>query len=94
MTNPPAQPADDSASRIWRCRGRAVEIGRKPIVMGVVNVTPDSFSDGGLYFEPQQAVDHALRLIDEGAGIVDLGAESTRPGSSPVSAEEEIRRGG
>ncbi len=60
--------------------------------MGVVNVTPDSFSDGGLYFEPQQAVDHALRLIDEGAGIVDLGAESTRPGSSPVSAEEEIRR--
>jgi dihydropteroate synthase len=60
--------------------------------MGIVNVTPDSFSDGGLYLDPRHAVDHALRLVAEGADIVDLGAESTRPGSAPVSAEEEMRR--
>jgi dihydropteroate synthase len=61
-------------------------------VMGIVNVTPDSFSDGGLYLEPQAAVVHGLELASQGAAIVDVGGESTRPGAEPVSAEEELRR--
>jgi len=60
--------------------------------MGVVNVTPDSFSDGGRFLDPQQAVAHAKRLIDEGADIIDIGGESTRPGAGPVDAAEELRR--
>ncbi len=60
--------------------------------MGVVNVTPDSFSDGGLYFQKDSAIKHALKLIDDGADIIDIGGESTRPGSFPIDAEEEIRR--
>ena len=63
-----------------------------PKIMGIVNVTPDSFSDGGKYFSVDDAVDHALKLIDEGADIIDIGGESTRPGSDPVSLEEELRR--
>ncbi len=62
------------------------------LLMGVVNVTPDSFSDGGRYYEIDSAVAHGLRLVQEGADIVDVGGESTRPGASPVSVEEEIRR--
>lgn len=61
-------------------------------VMGIVNVTPDSFSDGGLYLDPEKAISHGLELIDEGADLLDLGGESTRPGSDPVSPEEELRR--
>jgi dihydropteroate synthase len=64
----------------------------RPSVMGVVNVTPDSFSDGGVNFEPAHAVDSARRMLDEGAAIVDVGGESTRPGSENVSIEEELRR--
>jgi dihydropteroate synthase len=60
--------------------------------MGIVNATPDSFSDGGAFFEPAAAVDHALRLVGEGAQIVDVGGESTRPGALPVSVDEELRR--
>lgn len=60
--------------------------------MGVLNVTPDSFSDGGLHFDKSSAVDRALRMVEEGADIIDIGGESTRPGSDPVSADEEIRR--
>lgn len=60
--------------------------------MGVVNVTPDSFSDGGQFFQPQAAVDRALDLVEQGAGIIDIGGESTRPGAEPVSESEEIRR--
>lgn len=56
--------------------------------MGILNVTPDSFSDGGLYRNTAQAVDHALRMVDEGADIIDIGGESTRPGSEPVSLDE------
>jgi len=63
-----------------------------PKIMGIVNVTPDSFSDGGKYFSVDNAVSHALKLIDEGADIIDIGGESTRPGSDPVSVEEELRR--
>ena len=64
----------------------------RPLVMGVVNVTPDSFSDGGLYAGTKQAVAHARRLLDEGADILDIGGESTRPGATPVTLDEERRR--
>ncbi len=64
----------------------------KPYLMGILNVTPDSFSDGGKYINPDIAVTHALEMIDDGADIIDIGGESTRPGSEPVTAEEEIRR--
>ena len=64
----------------------------RPSVMGVVNVTPDSFSDGGVSLRPENAVASARRMVEEGAAIVDVGGESTRPGSEPVSAEEELRR--
>jgi dihydropteroate synthase len=65
---------------------------RAPVLMGVVNVTPDSFSDGGLFLEAGAAIDHGLTLAAEGAAILDVGGESTRPGSEPVSEEEELRR--
>jgi dihydropteroate synthase len=61
-------------------------------VMGVVNVTPDSFSDGGLFLEADAAIEHGLRLADEGAGVLDVGGESTRPGAAPVGAEQELER--
>ncbi len=87
----------------WRLRTRALELGRRTLVMGVVNITPDSFSDGGRFIGPEDAVTHALKLLDEGADLLDLGAESTRPGSPAggavgtetapaVSAEEEQAR--
>ena len=76
----------------WHCRGRVVEFGRRPLVMGIVNVTPDSFSDGGHWFDSAKAVDHAIQLVAEGADILDIGGESTRPGAEIVSLEEEIRR--
>ena len=63
-----------------------------PKIMGIVNVTPDSFSDGGKYFSLDKAVDHAFKLIDDGADIIDIGGESTRPGSDPISVDEEINR--
>ncbi len=61
-------------------------------IMGILNVTPDSFSDGGQYLDPSHAFDHALQMMDDGASIIDIGGESTRPGSKPVSAEEELAR--
>jgi len=64
----------------------------RPYLLGVVNLTPDSFSDGGRFDRPSVALDHALRLVDEGADALDLGGESTRPGAPPVSASEELRR--
>ncbi|HKR81030.1 MAG TPA: dihydropteroate synthase [Nitrospira sp.] len=63
-----------------------------PLIMGIVNVTPDSFFDGGRFYDPQQAVAHALQLVEEGADLLDIGAESTRPGALPVDEEEEHRR--
>lgn len=65
---------------------------RKPLVMGILNVTPDSFSDGGDFFDPNCAVVRAMQMIQEGADIIDVGPESTRPGSSPVSTDEQIKR--
>ncbi len=69
-----------------------LDFDKKTHIMGVLNITPDSFSDGGLYFDREKAVEHALRLAEEGADILDIGGESTRPGSDTVSVEEEIRR--
>jgi dihydropteroate synthase len=69
-----------------------LKLGR-PLVMGILNVTPDSFSDGGQFFEPQRAIDHAREFVKQGADIIDIGAESTRPyGAKPVSADEELAR--
>jgi dihydropteroate synthase len=76
---------------IWHVRDRTLPITR-PQVMGIVNVTPDSFSDGGRFLGPTAAIDQALRLVDEGADLLDVGGESTRPGAEPVSLDEELRR--
>ena len=73
--------------------GEAVlELGASTKIMGILNVTPDSFSDGGRYVDPEQAVRHALQMVQEGADLIDIGGESTRPGFEPVSAEEELCR--
>jgi len=91
------------SNSLWKLRTRALALGRRTLVMGVVNITPDSFSDGGAFLDPEAAVAHALRLLDEGADLLDLGAESTRPGSRAgraagidpvpeVSAKEEQAR--
>jgi dihydropteroate synthase len=64
----------------------------RPLIMGIVNVTPDSFSDGGRYLDPGRALDHARQLLEEGADILDVGGESSRPGAQPVAADEELRR--
>ena len=71
----------------WQLRSRALELGQRTLIMGVVNVTPDSFSDGGRFLDPARAVEHALRLLEEGADILDIGGESTRPGAH-VAADE------
>lgn len=76
----------------WKCRERAITLGERTLVMGILNVTPDSFSDGGEFIDPPSAVQHALELVSQGADIIDIGGESTRPGADPVSAEEESRR--
>lgn len=76
---------------LLRCGTRTLDLSR-PRVMGVLNVTPDSFSDGGRYHGLDAAVAHGLRMIEEGAHILDVGGESTRPGAGPVEADEEIRR--
>lgn len=76
----------------WRIRGGVLTWGDHPLLMGIVNVTPDSFSDGGRFLDPEAAVDHALRLAEDGADILDIGGESTRPGAEPVPVDEELRR--
>ena len=75
-----------------RCRKRTLMLGRRTLLMGVLNVTPDSFSDGGLFFDKEKAISHGLRMVEEGADIIDVGGESTRPGSKPLELEEELRR--
>ncbi|HUW64442.1 MAG TPA: dihydropteroate synthase [Spirochaetia bacterium] len=78
----------------WRlsCRGRELVLGERTYVMGILNVTPDSFSDGGRFADPGLALEHALAMVEDGADLIDLGAESTRPGYQPVEPEEELRR--
>ena len=80
-----------SAPLVWHIRGRLLTITR-PLVMGIVNVTPDSFSDGGRYLDTAAAIDHGLRLVAEGADILDVGGESTRPGSQPIPLDDELLR--
>jgi dihydropteroate synthase len=73
-------------------RARTLTAGPGPMVVGILNVTPDSFSDGGDFLDPEAAAEHAATMLDEGADMLDIGGESTRPGSDPVSQEEEIQR--
>ena len=77
---------------IWKCRHYQLMITAKPLVMGILNVTPDSFSDGGRYHKPDAAIEHGLKLAADGADILDIGGESTRPGAEPVPETEEIAR--
>jgi dihydropteroate synthase len=83
---------DLSPTRSLDARGLKLPIGPRTLVMGIVNVTPDSFSDGGLFRTPDEAVAAGLQLVAEGADIIDVGGESTRPGHTPVGVEEEIER--
>jgi dihydropteroate synthase len=69
-----------------------LDLSRKTHIMGILNITPDSFSDGGVHFNASRAIDHALRMVEDGADIIDIGGESTRPGSAPVPLDEELRR--
>jgi len=77
---------------LWKLKDREIPLGDRTLIMGVLNVTPDSFSDGGKYLDPDRAFVRALEIEDEGADIIDIGAESTRPGSRRVSEHEELRR--
>jgi dihydropteroate synthase len=76
----------------WKLKQREIKLGEQTVLMGVLNLTPDSFSDGGKYNDPDRAFARAVELEEQGADIVDIGAESTRPGSSRISAAEEMRR--
>lgn len=79
-------------TRSWHIKDRLLPIGERTLIMGILNVTPDSFSDGGQFFSIDAALAHAEQMIAEGADIIDVGGESTRPGGEPVSAEDEIKR--
>jgi dihydropteroate synthase len=89
-------PSSNATPVIWRVAGRVFHFQQPPatipLVMGIVNTTPDSFSDAGQFLAADQAVAHALRLVDEGADIIDIGGQSTRPGSDPVSLDVELAR--
>jgi dihydropteroate synthase len=78
--------------RIWKIGKRVFNLSRKGLIMGVLNVTPDSFSDGGKFFALENAVEHGMKMASEGADIIDVGGESTRPGAEPIAAGEELRR--
>ncbi|MDO9350437.1 MAG: dihydropteroate synthase, partial [Deltaproteobacteria bacterium] len=75
-----------------RCRRQTFRLGGRTLLMGVLNITPDSFSDGGLFFDKDKAIAHGLKMVEEGADIIDIGGESTKPGSKPLGLEEELRR--
>ena len=74
------------------CRGKQLTFGRRTLIMGILNVTPDSFSDGGYYLDVPDAINHAKKMVVEGADVIDIGGESSRPGASPASTEEELAR--
>src|SRR5437588_11678992 len=78
--------------RIWKVGERLFNVSRQGLIMGVLNDTPDSFSDGGKFFEFEKAIEQGVRMAAEGADIIDIGGESTRPGAEPVAAGEELRR--
>lgn len=92
--SPEASPGGSGRATTWRLAGRVLAIGHRPLLMGIVNATPDSFSDGGRHAGEEAAVAHGLALAAAGADILDVGGESTRPFSTPVEAEEEWRRVG
>jgi len=75
-----------------RCRKRTFTLGKQTLLMGILNVTPDSFSDGGLFLDKEKAIAHGLKMVEEGADFIDIGGESTRPGSQPLGLDEELRR--
>jgi dihydropteroate synthase len=77
---------------IWRFGTHSFDLSRRALIVGIINVTPDSFSDGGAFIDPEVACSHGLKLLEEGADLLDLGGESTRPRATPVSSEEELRR--
>lgn len=80
-------------TRRWQlAHGRYLDLGPKAVVVGILNVTPDSFSDGGLFIAPEKALEQARRMVKEGAAVIDVGGESTRPGFAPITAEEEQGR--
>jgi dihydropteroate synthase len=79
-------------TRLWKIGDRIVDLSKKGMIMGALNVTPDSFSDGGEFLDPDAAIARGVQIAAEGADIIDIGGESTRPGAEPVSAEEELRR--
>jgi len=79
-------------STLWKVAGQALDLSGQSMIMGVLNVTPDSFSDGGEFFNTEQAVEHGTRMAAEGAQIIDVGGESTRPGAEAVSVDEELAR--
>ncbi len=83
---------DASTKRLWDLGRRQLDLSGRPLIMGILNVTPDSFSDGGRHFDPQTALDAALRMEDDGADIIDVGGESTRPYSRVVPVDEELQR--
>src|SRR2546426_1693421 len=78
--------------RIWKVGNRVFNVSRQGLIMGVLNVTPDSFSDGGKFFELEKPIEHGVKMAAEGADVIDVGGESTRPGAEPVAAGEELRR--
>ncbi len=78
--------------RLWKIGDRVFDVSQQGLIMGVLNVTPDSFSDAGEFFSAERAIEHGLRMAAEGAHIIDIGGESTRPGAESVAAEEELRR--
>jgi len=78
--------------RIWKVGNRVFNVSRQGLIIGVLNVTPDSFSDGGKFFALEKAIEHGVRIAAEGADIIDIGGESTRPGAEPVAAEQELHR--
>jgi dihydropteroate synthase len=81
-----------TSCRRWQLKRQSLEFGALPCIMGIVNVTPDSFSDGGRHHDATRAIEHALKLVEQGADILDIGGESTRPYSTPVAMEEERDR--
>jgi len=81
-----------SSKKVVQWPGGKLDFSAGCLVMGILNVTPDSFSDGGEFFDPDKAIEHGLQMAADGAGIIDVGGESTRPGSAPVSAEQQIKR--
>ena len=83
---------DQRQPLVWQCRDRRLEIGERTLVMGILNVTPDSFSDGGRFLDSRQAFEHGLQMARDGADIIDVGGESSRPGADPVPVDEELRR--